>query len=141
MAANALIRLNSTATRGLGSIVLDAATNISATVTYNDWVVSDSAGTIRPVMPGKLGKATVTGLPPMLQIAYFQVQQTNKQTSLQYVGIRERKSTPTTLLCVCMANVYEARAIWMTSSRLPPVYALCNPREPRDGAFVPRSVC
>ena len=71
LAANALIRLNATATRGLGSIVLDPTTNTTATVTYNDWV-ADSEGGVRPVTPGRLGRARVTGLPPMLQIAYFQ---------------------------------------------------------------------
>jgi len=69
LAANALIRLNATATRGLGGITLDPATNNTATVTYNDWS-TDSAGRIST--PPRAGTAAVTGLPDMGQIAYFQ---------------------------------------------------------------------
>lgn len=68
LAANALIRLNATATRGLGGIKLDTSTNTTATVTHNDWV-ADSKGRITST---QLGHAHVTGLPPMLQIAYLQ---------------------------------------------------------------------
>ena len=69
LATNALIRLNGTSTRGFGSIVLDTSTNNTATASYNDWVASD--GTVS-LVSHKAGSAPVTGLPPMLMIAYFQ---------------------------------------------------------------------
>jgi hypothetical protein len=64
VAANAVIRLNDTGSRGFGSILLNTSTNTTATAYYQDWVV-DGAGQI--VMSGKVMIAPVTGLPQMLQ--------------------------------------------------------------------------
>ena len=68
--ANTVIRLNDSATRGFGGIVLNAGDNTTATARFQDWVV-DATGAVRLLTPGKAMSAPVVGLPPMLQIAYF----------------------------------------------------------------------
>jgi hypothetical protein len=66
LATNTVVRLNATSTRGFGSIILDKATNTTATAYYQDWV-ADSSGRITLITPGKAMAAPVTGLPPMLE--------------------------------------------------------------------------
>jgi hypothetical protein len=67
-----VIRLNATVTRGFGAIVLNGSdpTNTTATMVYQDWTVGADGRTPRGVTPP--GTAAVSGLPPMLRIAYLQ---------------------------------------------------------------------
>jgi hypothetical protein len=68
---NTAIRLNNTASRGFGGILLDSGgDNTTARALYQDWIV-DADGTIILLTPGKAVAAPVTGMPPMLLIAYF----------------------------------------------------------------------
>ena len=61
---NSLIRLNDTMTRGFGGLWLNASTNTSGLAFYQDFKQDGSSVT--------KGAAPITGLPPMLEIAYLQ---------------------------------------------------------------------
>lgn len=66
---NSLVRVNATVTRGFGGLALNTSTNDTAQIFYHDWVTR-SASPFGAYL--RNGEASVTGMPPMLSLAYLQ---------------------------------------------------------------------